>query len=93
MRKIEQYYFKYKNIDINLEKTINELYNDNNKTDKNDSMYKITSQNINSNELREIEIKVIEKSCCRKYYLIIILLSVSIIMSFGLFIFGMIKET
>jgi len=83
MKKIEQYYFKYKNIDINLEKTINELYNDNNKTDNNDSMHKITSQNINSNELREIEIKVIEKSFCQKYYLLFIFVPLIVILING----------
>jgi len=69
-----------------LEKTINELYNDNNKADKNDSMYKITPPNYNSNELREIEIIVIEKSCCQKYKLAFILLSIFIIIDIGIMI-------
>ena len=51
-------------------------------------MHKITSQNINYNELREIEIKVIEKTCCQKYYIRFIVLSVIIFLIGGWIIIG-----
>ena len=62
-----------------MEKTIIELYNDKNKEDKNDSMHEITPPNYNSNELREIEIIVIEKSCCKKYIFIFLYFSIHLI--------------
>lgn len=66
-----------------MEKTIIELYNDKNKEDKNDSKIEITPPNYNSNELREIEIIVIEKSCCQKYKFIFLVFSIGMIFCIG----------
>ena len=69
------YFFKYENNDNIFGKTINELYNDSNELNNNNNLTTNTSiKNISqtNTEFKEIEIKVIEKSCWQKYKFIII---------------------
>ena len=64
------YFFKYENNDNIFGKTINELYNDSNELNNNNNLTTNTSiKNISqtNTEFKEIEIKVIEKSCWQKY--------------------------
>ena len=77
------YFFKYENNDNIFGKTINELYNDSNELNNNNNLTTNTSiKNISqtNTEFKEIEIKVIEKSCWQKYKFKIIS-----IISFSLF--------
>ena len=69
------YFFKYENNDNIFGKTINELYNDSNELNNNNNLTTNTSiKNISqtNTEFKEIEIKVIEKSCWQKYKFLII---------------------
>ena len=73
------YFFKYKNKEIEFEKTISELYNDN-INEANDanmisyiSVNNIISKNTTPNENKEIEINIIKKTFFEKYKLVIII--------------------
>ena len=69
------YFFKYENNDNIFGKTINELNNNSNELNNNNNLTTNTSiKNISqtNTEFKEIEIKVIEKSCWQKYKFIII---------------------
>ncbi len=76
------YFFKYENNDNIFGKTINELYNDSNELNTNNNLTTNTSiKDISqtNTEFKEIEIKVIEKSCWQKYkFKIISIISVSL---------------
>jgi len=79
---IFNYYFKYKNKDINLSKTIDELRNDDNNTMTDASMNKIyreNNPNIDPNELYEIEINAIKKPWCARNKWIYILIIISVL--------------
>ena len=79
---IFNYYFKYKNKDINLSKTIDELRNDDNNTMTDASMNKIyreNNPNIDPNEPNEIEINVIKKPWCARNKWIYILIIISVL--------------
>ena len=81
---LSNYYFKYKNKDINLSKTIDELRNDDNNPVTDASMYKFDRENnpnIDPNEPNEIEISVIKKPCWVRYKCIF--LSTIITLIFG----------
>ena len=78
------YFFKYKNKEIEFEKTISELYNDN-KNEANDSnlisfisVNNITSNNTTAYENKEIEINISKKSCFAKNKTLIIIISIII---------------
>ena len=78
------YFFKYENNDNIFGKTINELYNDSNELNNNNNLTTNTSiKNISqtNTEFKEIEIKVIEKSCWQKHKVIIISSTISILFS------------
>ena len=78
------YYFKYKNKDINLSKTIDELRNDDNNTMTDASMNKIyreNNPNIDPNEPNEIEISVIKKPWCARNKWIYILIIISVLIA------------
>ena len=74
------YFFNYKNKEVKFEKTISELYHDNN-IEINDfnmtndiTVNNITSKNTIPNEIKEVEINVIKKTCFQKYKILIIIL-------------------
>ena len=78
------YFFKYENNDNIFGKTINELYNDSNELNNNNNLTTNTSiKNISqtNTEFKEIEIKVIEKSCWQKHKVTIISSTISILFS------------
>ena len=71
------YFFKYNNTDVDLDKTVRELY-ESNKTNKsntpeneiNDSKNNVQIDEINKNESNEsinLDIYVIEKTCCQRH--------------------------
>ena len=79
---LSNYYFKYKNKDINLSKTIDELRNDDNNPVTDASMYKFDRENnpnIEPNEPNEIEISVIKKPCWVRYKCIFLSTIISLI--------------
>ena len=75
------YFFKYKNKEIELKKTIEELYNDKSeeslqKKSLSDSISEVTSPIANTNELKEIKIEIITKTCCQRYKCLFLIISI-----------------